>query len=41
MQDTRNIQGGIWDENSLAESGCSHFKRICGIVLKLMVGCGI
>ena len=24
MQDTRNIEGGIRDENTLARSGCNH-----------------
>ena len=26
MRDTRNIEGGIRDEKSLAGSGCAHFK---------------
>ena len=26
MRDTRNIEGGIGDENILAGSGCAHFN---------------
>ena len=26
MRDTRNIEGGIWDENILEGSGCAHFN---------------
>ena len=26
MRDMRNIEGGIWDENNLAGSGCAYFN---------------
>ena len=40
IRDTRTIEGGIRDENSLAGSGCSHFKWWdvgTGIALELTV----
>lgn len=38
MQDIRNFNGRIWDENALVVPISTGG---CGIVLKLMVGCGL
>ena len=41
MQDTRNIEGRIWDENTMYLGRIRMHLVGCGIVLKLLAGCEI
>ena len=42
MRDMRNIEGGMRDENILGGMEMRSFQLVgCGIVLKLIAGCGI
>ena len=42
MGDIRNHESGKQDENTLRDQNALHFNMVgCGMVLTLMVGCGI